>query len=421
VQATTLNPRTPPTPGERSARPRRPLTRPQLAAVVGLIALGTAIRVWIAFTNRGDTFDIDSAYIVARAFVAHPLHVYSNLRYPYPGGFLPVIWLSWRIAHATGLVFYGVFKLPAILADAGIAALLAWGLGRLDASAGPRERIQSVALVALGPLFILISGYHGQIDAVAILPALAAVIVWQLNTEGRAWQAGVLIGVGASVKTFPLFMVLALLPTARSRREAAQMVALALAVPLAATLPYLIDDRHDTITAITGTKALPGVGGLSLLIQPSLIHSYLSRPVRTDPLVIDLLRRQNLIVGIAVVLAGAYAYARRLDAITAAALIWLVVYVANPNWFYQYLIWGLPFFLLAGRRLEVAAVQLLLALPAAELYFRFGLPSLEWMYVPLVDLVWCGFAAATVLLIVRTRHRTRGRPGPGAAAIAASG
>jgi energy-coupling factor transporter transmembrane protein EcfT len=125
--------------------------------------------------------------------------------------------------------------------------------------------------------------------------------------------------------------------------------------------------------------------------------------VRTDGIVIDMLRRQNLIVAVAVLMAGAYAYRRRLDAITAAALIFLVIYVANPNWFYQYMIWGLPFFLLAGRRLEVAAVQLVLALPAAELYFHFGLPTLEWLYVPLVDIVWCGFAAATVVLVLRTR------------------
>lgn len=387
-------------------RPRRRLTRPQLAIVAGLIAVGTVIRVWIAFTNRGDAFDIDSAYIVARALAAHPLHVYSNLRYPYPGGFLPVILACWRIAQATGLVFYGVFKLPTILADAGIAAVVAWGLGRLGA--GPRERIVSVALVSLGPLFILISGYHGQIDAVALLPAVAAVIVWQLGEEdrgreGRGWQAGVLIGLGASVKTFPIFLVFALLPTARSRREAATMVGLSVAVPFASMLPFLIADGHHAITAITGTKALPGVGGVSLLIQPSLIHSYLSRPVRTDGIVIDLLRRQNLIVGVAVLISGAYAYRRRLDAITAAALIFLVIYVVNPNWFYQYMIWGLPFFLLAGWRLEVAAVQLVLALPAAELYFHFGLPGLEWLYVPLVDLAWCGFLAATVVLILRTR------------------
>jgi hypothetical protein len=395
----------------RSGRPPQRLSRRQLGAVVGLIALGTAIRLSIAFTNRGDTYDIDSAYIVARALAAHPLHVYGTLRYPYAGGFLPVILACWEIAKATGVAFWGVFKVPAILADAGIAAVVAWGLGRLGAT--PRERLVSVALVALGPLFILISGYHGQIDAVALLPAVAAVILWQLGGEGRAWQAGLLIGLGAAVKTFPLFVVFALLPTVRSRREAATLIALAVAVPLASVLPFLIADRHATITSITATKALPGIGGLSLLIQPSLIHTWLSRPVRTDGLVLDLLRRQNLIVGAAVVIAGAFAYRRRLDAIPAAALIWLAVYVANPNWFYQYMIWGLPFFLLAGRRAEVAAVQLALALPAAEVYFHFGLPTLQWLYVPLVDLVWCAFAVAAVVLIVRTRSRSPAAPSGG--------
>jgi len=387
------------------ARLRRRLSRRQLGTVVGLIALGAVIRVWIGFTNRGDAYDINAAYLFARALAAHPLHVYSA-GYPYPGGFLPVMLLCWKIAHATGLAFYGVFKVPAILADAGIAAVLAWGLGCLGAS--PRDRIVSVALVALGPMFVLISGYHGQIDAVALLPGVVAVVLWQLGEEGRAWQAGLLIGLGAAVKTFPLFLVFALLPSVRSRREAATLIALAVAVPLASVLPFLVADGHATIAAITATKALPGLGGLTLLIQPSLIHIWLSHPVRADPIVVDLVRRQNLLVGAAVVLAGAYAYRRRLDAIQASALIWLVVYVANPDWFYQYMIWGLPFFLLAGRRVEVALVQLALALPAAEVYFRFGLPSLEWLYVPLVDLLWCGFALATIALVYR--HSRSGRP-----------
>src|SRR5207302_10782054 len=105
-----------------------------------------------------------------------------------------------------------------IAADAAIAWLVQAGLGRAGAS--DRTRLSACALVALGPAFALISGMHGQIDSVAILPAVLALVVWERGGSRRALAAGLLIGRAASIKTAPGLMVLALLPSVRSRREA---------------------------------------------------------------------------------------------------------------------------------------------------------------------------------------------------------
>jgi hypothetical protein len=49
----------------------------------------------------------------------------------------------------------------------------------------------------LGPSFIDISGYHGQIDSVAILPAVLALMVWERRPQPtRSVRAGLLIGLG---------------------------------------------------------------------------------------------------------------------------------------------------------------------------------------------------------------------------------
>jgi hypothetical protein len=176
-------------------------SRDELLLLAALLVLGTAIRVWVGFTNYGWKFDIDSAYIVERLLATHPLHVYSSFRYPYPGGFLPVIYLARALALGTGVAFSSAFKLPSILADAGIAATVWWGLARRGVE--PHLRLLGAALISLGPLMILISGYHGQIDASAILPALLAVVLWQRGGERRAWQAGLLVGLGASIIPSP--------------------------------------------------------------------------------------------------------------------------------------------------------------------------------------------------------------------------
>jgi hypothetical protein len=377
--------------------------RRQVWLLVSLIALGTGIRVWIAFTNYGWPYDIGSAYVVAKQLVTHPLHVYGALRWPYPGGYLPVILLCRSIAHLFGIAFWAIWKLPPILCDAGIAALLAWTLTRLGRSS--RERLVATALVALGPSFVLISGYHGQIDSAMVLPALAGVVVWCLEPRGRrAWAAGILIGIAAAIKQPAFFMVFALLPTARSRREAAIVLVCAVGIPLLSVLPFLAADPHPTWRSLTHNQGVPGIGGLSLLLQPGLVHTTV-RGQFGFPNAVNawFYERQNWIVGVSVLASALFAYRKRLDPIPAAALIWLTVYVSNFNWSYQYFVWGLPFFLLAGWSARVAAMQLALLLPGAELYFRFGVPALTWLYLPLVTCVWAGSAVWLVATLVRPR------------------
>jgi hypothetical protein len=109
-------------------------------------------------------------------------------RWPYPGGFAPLALLADLAADATGLPFHGVVQLPALVADAVIAVLVAAGLR--GAGASERIALAGAGLVALGPIFVLISGHHGQIDAVAIALAVAALGVWEREGPSRALQAG---------------------------------------------------------------------------------------------------------------------------------------------------------------------------------------------------------------------------------------
>ena len=86
-----------------------------------------------------------------------------------------------------GLRFDGWIQLPAVLADAGIALGVLWQLLRCAArpsGCGSARR----ALVMFGPSFLLVSGYHGQIDSLAILPAV-----------GRAARVGARRGAARAV------------------------------------------------------------------------------------------------------------------------------------------------------------------------------------------------------------------------------
>src|SRR3954447_23623263 len=130
-------------------------------ALVAVIVAATAARVALAFATYGVKYDMDSWRIVADALRDPATTVYSTGRFPYPPAFLPVVWLADALARATGLPFQGVIQLPAILADAALAWL---GYAFLRARAGERAAVAGALLIALGPIFALISGYYGQFD-----------------------------------------------------------------------------------------------------------------------------------------------------------------------------------------------------------------------------------------------------------------
>lgn len=373
-----------------------------------LIAAGTAIRLVLAFTTDGQAYDIESFELVRRALADDPLQLYATLnvpdagyRWPYPGGFLPLVALVDALSDLSGLDYGSLIRLPSILADAGIALLVAAFLGHAGAS--ERQRLAAVALVMLGPAFIAVSGHHGQVDSVAILPAVAALVVWQrAPAERRALYAGLLIGLGASVKTTPLILVLALLPAVRSVREAVTLGAAAVAVPLAATLPFLLD-TPDAVRHALGYKGFPGTSPLSFLIQPELAEQ-LTREVPKSGAVEFLHERGQALVVIA--LLAVAALTRRWPVPDRAAALWLAFYVVSPVFFFQYLVWGLPFVLLAGRLRLALAVQAVALVPTL-LFYRapWEADAVAVPYFVFLVALWTLFAGTLALWLRPVRAR----------------
>jgi uncharacterized membrane protein len=295
-------------------------------------------------------------------------------------------------------------RLPPIAADAALAWLVQHMVARRGGS--PAARVGSAAAVALGPVFAATSGYQGQLDSVAILPALGALAVWDRPGAGRrALAAGLLIGAGAAVKTAPILMLVALLPTARTRREAALLVAGAAAVPLLALAPFAAADPHGVAHALR-YHGLPGLGGLSLLSQPNLPLGWLAAEhVRTTGFAHALTEGAALVLLPALALVALTLWRRRpaVDPVTAAALAWLVFYVFGVNFLMQYLVWGLPFFVLVAGWRRVLAAQIVLTPATVLIFAKTDSHAAVWLLytLPLV-LLW---AACAVLLVRAARSR----------------
>jgi uncharacterized membrane protein YkgB len=361
-----------------------------------LLGAGTAIRLLLAFVTDGQPYDVQSFELLRGALEDDPLNTYETLnvddrgyRWPYPAGYMPLALLSGLASDVTGIAYSTLNRIPAIVADAGIALLVHDFLRRGGAS--ERVRLAAVAHVMLGPSFIVVSGHHGQIDSVAILPAVAAIAVWQRAPESRrALYAGLLIGAGGAIKTTPLVMVLALLPAVRSRREAVTLLAAAVAVPLVVTLPFILA-TPDAVRHALGYRGFPGTSGLSLLLQPDLAEQ-LTRDVPKSGAVEFLHERGQLLVVLTLV--AVTALTRRLGVADRAAVLWLAFYVVTPVFFFQYLVWGLPFLLMAGRLRLALAIQAV-ALPATLMFYLAPWES-DDVAVP----YWLGMIALWALLVV---------------------
>lgn len=393
-------PQTSPAPTHKRLLPSR-----YLLGLTFLLLVGTATRLAYAFATYGVSYDIQSFEIIAHGLRTDPGHVYNSGRWPYPAGFFPFVALADHLAATTGLPFHGLIQIPAILADAGLAVLVALGLRGLGRT--PTAALTGAALVALSPCFIIISGYHGQIDSVATLPALGGVLLWAKKLPRRALWAGLLIGLGAATKQPLAFTALALLPTATTHRERLTLVSAVGALPLLSVLPFFLVNPRGTVTGLTANVGVGGFGGISALLAPGLTKYWatLEGPPVVPRSVVLLSDVQNVIVGLAVLLTAAVLIRHRTECFEAAALIWLVVFAVNPNFAFQYLVWGLPFFLLARPLLTVATFSVLASAAALLLYERPVLQDGGLTYFALVQLVWGLLVLAAAHALYRLARR----------------
>jgi hypothetical protein len=383
-----------------------------LAAVLGI---GLAVRLVVAW-RAAPTGDLAAFLNAVHAVQRWGLHLYTHANasdaaapytyrnYSYPPAYLPWLWLS--NAAGSGATFWRLARVPPVFADIALAWVVQWEMGRRGAREG--LRLAAAAAIVAGPTFFVTSAVEGQIDGVAILPAVLAAIVWERgDPERRATWAGLLIGLGAAVKTAPFLMVLALLPTVVSRREGARLVAWAVAVPLAVLAPFLAADPGGVLTSLR-YGGFPGAGGIGLLVQPGLGRHYLGDYDLSSAN--DVLQRLGWVLTALGAAAATWANVRtRRPAVAGAALLWLGVYASSVNWYPQYLAWGVPFFLMAGWVWPVVAADLAL-LPTIVIAYRDRLAG--WLvpggdvavplYVAVMDGLWLAAAVCFVVLVARS-------------------
>ena len=93
----------------------------------------------------------------------------------------------------------------ASLADVGSLALVAWLVTATPIADRGRSATAALALLAVAPVSIMVSGFHGNTDPVMMF----FVLLWLycLEVWGGPWAAGAAFGMALNVKALPLIFV----------------------------------------------------------------------------------------------------------------------------------------------------------------------------------------------------------------------
>jgi hypothetical protein len=211
--------------------------RPERRALLGAGAFAVVallVKAWWAASDR-QVSDV-SLYLAYGDRIARGEVPYADFDFEYPPGALPVLALPALVSDGrTGYdAWFGV-----LLAVTGAVGVLL--VDRCLARLGRTDRERGWTLVALAASPLVLGAL--LLDRFDLLPATLTVAAVAALLGGRPRAAGAALGAAIAVKLYPVALVplaLAWVWRRDGRRAAVMTGALALAVPVAAYLPFLV-------------------------------------------------------------------------------------------------------------------------------------------------------------------------------------
>lgn len=357
-----------------------------------VVGIATVIKLVLAWVTIG-TNDV----VTWRAFATNAklcgVCVY-NLPSPYGDPFIhpPFIIHFLKLLPDTDWFPFWL-RLPSILADIGTIFLVSRLLPNLSRGA--------LLLLALSPISILISGFHGNTDPLMVFWLLAA--IYFVKKE-NFWLAGIAFGMALNIKAVPLLLLPCLFWYVRKRMAFSVG---AIVTVLLLSLPYVLHTRMviDRVLGYQGLFMNWGIAHYANLA--SLPEDLLSKSFR------------SVIVGLGILLPF-YLRKRSFPLFVACATILFTFYFLTPTLAVQYLAWGVPFVAVLSIRWMAGYYFLGGSLIALQ-YHRWSggkwiyanshavLPvTAETEFLSFVLWVFCG---AILYAVLRSSIRFRNQPG----------
>jgi hypothetical protein len=236
--------------------------------VIAGIGLATLLKLHLAATTNGTTdvvtyidqldkireFGGIGTYYVRGAF---------NNPFNHPPFIIHLLRLLGFLSDVTGISFRFWLRLLPSLADIG-SLIVIWMMPAMHTSR--RLGQGGLLLLALCPVSIIISGYHGNTDPIFIFFVLLA--IYQLGVRRRTLLAGLAFGMALNIKAVPLMLFPAIFfylwPNVKKEFE---FIGAAGLIFLLGSMPYLLQDPAVILKAVFGYSSIYGLWGWSLLVK----------------------------------------------------------------------------------------------------------------------------------------------------------
>jgi uncharacterized membrane protein len=314
--------------------------------VIGLALVALTLKLAIAYNTIG-TNDAVIFYGFAKVLNQHSLEwTYQHSRYfnhpPLTAYYLRGIYAltEQKWCQDVGVHFPFLLRLPGIIADFLVVLVLL----RINCRLNPRIPTWALALFALSPVSLMVSGFHGNTDPVMVLLLVCATWMCLLN---RPIFAGLLFALSCQIKIVPLLFFPAFVFFWWSQRKT-----LAFLVPAGITTCLLWLEPLLNFPTLFAKNVLAygsywGIWGITYCFRLTGLHQFSRLSF------FDLEPAQNFIVAIlkVIIIAGAlwiawhHRYARDRKFVESLAYTWLVFFVFAPGGSPQYLVWLAPFIL----------------------------------------------------------------------------
>lgn len=235
------------------------------------------------------------------------------------------------IALSSTALFPFWLRLPAILADIGTVLLVT----RLI----PRISTRLIVLLALNPVSILISGFHGNTDPLMIF--FVVLSVYLLKVGQLNWAAAA-FGMAINIKVVPLLLVPAILIYLWSRKSARSIVlfvSIATVVVVVLSMPYILSNPLMISKATLGYGGMYGKWGTARIL--------IGFPISKASHAIAAKVIQGLIIALTVALAVHF-NRHKINLMHQIGLIFFLFFLLTPSHALQYLSWPVPFILMLG-------------------------------------------------------------------------
>ena len=313
--------------------------------IIALALIAMTLKLAVAYSTIG-TNDAVFFYGFARVLSEHGLQwTYEHSRYfnhpPLTAYFLQGIFFltEQRWCQDFGLHFPFLLRLPGIIADFLVVLILL----RLNKT-GIRIPTWALALFALSPVSLMVTGFHGNTDPVMLLFLVCA--VW-MCLRNRPAAAGLFFALGCQIKIVPLLFLPAFFFYWLSQDQTRSFLLSGAVSTCVLWIQPLLNFPTLFAKNVLAYGSYWGLWGITYLVRltGSSQFSRLSFFDLEPAQIIIMTVLKVIVLSTAIWIGWKHRHARGRAFIDALAYTWLVFFVFAPGVCAQYLIWLAPFIL----------------------------------------------------------------------------